>query len=86
MAAREPIQPPPERERTDYTVVEHRSSSGMWAFVVVLVLLLIGVGLYAAGVFNGRPLWSEKNNVNIKVAPSNTGGGSSGGTSGNGGP
>ncbi len=82
MAAREPLEPPPER--TDYTVVEHRSNAGIWAFVIVLIWLAVAAGLYFAGVFNGRPIYSEKSNVNIKVAPPSggTSGGGGGGTSG----
>lgn len=80
MAARDPLEPPPEG-RTDYTVVEHRSNSGMWAFVIVLVLLAVAAGLYFAGVFNGKPLVSETNKTTIKVAPP-SGGSGTGGSSG----
>ncbi len=91
MAAREPYEPPPER--TDYTVVEHRSSGALWAVLIVLVLLVIAAAaLWYTGAFNGRPLSSETSKTNIKVtvpAPGsgNTGSGSTGGgRSGGGGP
>ncbi len=76
MAAREPIDPPPER--TDYTVVERRSNGGLWAFVIVLVLLAIAAALYFSGVFSGRPIVSETNKTTIKVAPAPSGGGNTG--------
>lgn len=81
MAAREPIEPPRETEvrRTDYTVVEHRSSGGMWAAIIVVLLLIAAGVLYFTGAFNGRALSTETNKVDIKVhtpaAPTNGGGG-----------
>ncbi len=95
MAAREPLEPPPERpeygapvERPSYTVVEHRSNGGLWALLIVLVLVAIALGtLYYTGAFNGRPLYSETNKVNIKVhTPASPAGGNGGGGSSQSGP
>lgn len=86
MAAREPLEPPPERvverDRPSYTVVDHRSNGGLWAFLIVLVLVAVAAAvLWATGVFNGRPAMSETNKVNIKVhAPASPGGGTGGGS------
>ncbi len=89
MAAREPLEPPPERpdyvaprERPSYTVVEERSNGALWALLIVVVLLLIAAAaLWYTGAFNGRPLWSETNKVNIKVHAAPPAGGMGGGGS-----
>ncbi len=62
-------------------VVERRSSAGLWAFAIILILLIVAAILYFAGVFNGRPLVTETDKTNIHVvAPSGgTGGGATGG-------
>ncbi len=86
MAAREPYEPPPPRTEYEYhTVVEHRSNGALWAFVIVLVLLLIAAALYLSGVFNGRSLSTETSKVNIKVTAPTSGGGGTGAATGGGG-
>ncbi len=84
MAAREPYEPPPER--TDYTVVEHRTNGALWAFVIVLVLLVIAAAaLWYTGAFGGRALSSETNRTNIHVTVPAPGGGGTGSATGTGG-
>ncbi len=84
MATNDPYQrEPANTTRTDYTVVEHRSNGGLWALVIILILLAVAAVLYFTGVFNGRSLYTEKNKVDIHVsAPAS--GGTGGATSGQG--
>ncbi len=88
MAAREPLEPPqpprydrepPPPRRYDYeyrTLVQERSNGALWAFVIVLVLLVIAAAtLYATGAFGRHPLSTETSKVNIKVTAPTSGGG-----------
>ncbi len=63
----DPRYPPPAGYQQPPVVVERGSSAGMWAFVVVLLLLVIAGVLYFSGVFNGRSLVNETDKVNIHV-------------------
>ncbi len=82
----DPRYPPPASYQQPPVVVERGSSAGMWAFVVVLLVLVIAGVLYFTGVFNGRSIVSETDKVNIHVhapapgpAPSPSGGAAQGG-------
>ena len=74
-SAPDPGYPPPRYEQPP-VVVERRSSGGLWAFVIVLLLLVVAGVLYFTGVFNGRPIVSEKDRTNIHInAPAAPAGG-----------
>jgi hypothetical protein len=75
VATNDPQGPGPTTTRTTVNVVEHRRSGGLWAVLIIVVLAMVAAGLYFAGVFNGRPLYSEKNKVDIKVHAPAAGGG-----------
>ncbi len=64
---RDPRYPPPADYRQAPVVVEHRSSAGIWAFVIVLLLLAAAAVLYFTGVFNGRPIVTEKDRTDIHI-------------------
>ncbi len=69
----DPGYPPPRYEQPP-VVVERRSSAGLWAFVVILILLLVAAVLYFTGVFNGRPIVTEKDKTEIHVNAPPSGG------------
>ncbi len=80
---RDPRYAPPADYRQAPVVVERGSSAGVWAFVIVLLLLVIAGVLYFTGVFNGRSLVSETDKVDIHVhAPASPNGGGGGSTAG----
>ncbi len=86
MATPDPYRPDPRYEDPRYeqppVVVERRSSAGIWAFVIVLLLLAVAAVLYFTGVFNGRPLVTEKDKTEIHINAPSGGTGGTGGTGG----